>query len=94
MSNVTEKSELVCTINLDGKEEVKSTDFVAVIAKEDCDASMYLSTDVVTLAMAIRLLTGEFIEGLAECEEEDREIIFDILGKDELMNAVNEALNS
>lgn len=71
--------ETKCTVVLDGVPQ-ESTDFVAVLSKDNGDASIYFNTDVLTLGMAIKLIAKEFTRCLQECTEEERTEIGAILG--------------
>lgn len=69
----------MCTIEMDGK-TTKSDDFVAILSKENGDASIFYNTDALTLGMAIKMMARAFLECLQQCSEEEREQIQAILG--------------
>lgn len=69
----------ICTVKMD--EEVKqSNDFVAILAHENGDASLYYCTDALTLGMAMKMVARAFITEMNELSEEERSQIEAILG--------------
>lgn len=76
----TNKEACMCTVEMDGK-VTKSNDFVAVLSKENGDASITYNTDALTLGMALRLVAVEFTRCLNKCTEEEREAIRSVLGE-------------
>ena len=72
--------ETKCTVVLDGTTQ-ESTDFVAILSKDNGDASIYFNTDVLTLGMAIKLIAKEYTRCINECSEEERKAIEGILGE-------------
>lgn len=70
----------VCTVQMDG--EVKeSTDFVAILSKDNGDASLFYCTDALTLGMAMKMVAKAFITEMNEVPEEERAQIEEILGE-------------
>lgn len=69
----------ICTVKMDN--EVKqSNDFVAVLAHENGDASLFYQTDALTLGMAMKMVARAFITEMNELSEEERSQIEVILG--------------
>lgn len=58
----------------------ESQDFVAVLAKDNGDASLFYCTDALTLGMAMKMVAKAFITEMNEVSEEEREQIELILG--------------
>ena len=77
--NMTEETTL-CTVEMDGI-VTKSSDFVAVLSKENGNTSIIYNTDALTIGMALRLVALEFTRCLSECSEEERETIKAVLGE-------------
>ena len=69
-----------CTIRMDN-ELHESDDFVAILSKDNGDASIYYNTDALTLGMAVKMTAKAFIECMNECSQEDRDEITAILGE-------------
>jgi len=81
-----------CTVRMDGK-LYESRDFVAVLSKEDGDASILYNTDAMTLGMAIKLVSREYIRCINECTPLEQSEIESILGEifvSERIDAENE----
>ena len=68
-----------CVVVLDG-EIFQSDDFVAILTKENSDASIYFKTDAMTLGMAIKMVTRAFVQVMNDCTQEERDEITSILG--------------
>ena len=68
-----------CEVVMDGKGYV-SDDFVAILAKENGDASIYYNTDALTLGMAMKMVAKHFVESMAMLSDEERESVEQILG--------------
>ena len=69
----------ICTVKMDN--EVKqSNDFVAVLAHENGDASLFYQTDALTLGMAMKMVAKAFITEMNKLSEEERSQIEAILG--------------
>jgi hypothetical protein len=69
----------ICTVKMD--DEVKqSNDFVAILAHENGDASLFYQTDALTLGMAMKMVAKAFITEMNELSEEERSQIEAILG--------------
>jgi len=71
--------ENMCTVTLDGV-TTQSDDFVAVLAKENGDASIAYNTDALTMGMAMKMVAKSFIECMDACTEKERAEITEILG--------------
>ena len=67
-----QKTPSMIEIIMEDGSRVTSTDFVAVINNEDCDAKMYYNTDAVTLGQAIQLLSFAYTDQLGMLPEEQR----------------------
>lgn len=74
----TVEETTMCTVEMDGR-VTKSNDFVAVLSKDNGDASIIYNTDALTLGMALRLVALAFTECLHKCSEEERAEIKAIL---------------
>lgn len=68
-----------CTVTMDGANHT-SDDFVAVLSKENGDASIFYNTDALTLGMAMKMIAKAFVECLDQCTESERTEITEILG--------------
>lgn len=68
-----------CTIEMDGNTTI-SNDFVAVLSKDNGDASIFYNTDALTLGMAVKMVARAFVTCIHECSEQERKEITDILG--------------
>ena len=71
--------EISCTVVMDG-ETTRSDDFVAIMAKENGDTGIFYNTDVLTLGIAIRMVTSAFVNAMNQLPEEERKDIQEILG--------------
>lgn len=67
-----------CTVVMDGN-VYSSDEFVAILAKEDGNHSMFYRTDPLTLGIAIKMLTERFDAEMATCTEEERREICEVL---------------
>ena len=74
----TTNGTIMCTVEMDGK-VAKSSDFVAILSKENGDASITYNTDALTLGMALRLVAVEFTRCIRQCSEEEQKEIRSIL---------------
>lgn len=86
MGNVIKLPD-ICTVRLED-ELVQSDDFVAILAKEDGDVTIYYNTDALTLGLAFKLVLREFITCLHKCSEEEQELILDTLDLQFLLNGL------
>jgi len=77
----------ICTVRLED-ELIQSDDFVAILAKEDGDVTIYYNTDALTLGIAFKLALHEFITCLNKCSKEERELILDTLDLQFLLNGL------
>lgn len=68
-----------CVVIMDKKKH-STNDFVAVLTKENGDASIFYNTDALTLGMAFKMIARAFVDCMNNCTEEEREEISDILG--------------
>lgn len=69
----------LCTVQMDGKEH-QSEDFVAILSKENGDASLFYQTDALTLGMAMKMVAKAFITEMNELSEDQRDEVENILG--------------
>lgn len=77
----------ICTVRLED-ELIQSDDFIAILAKEDGNVTIYYNTDALTLGLAFKLVLREFVTCLRKCSEEEQEIILDILDLQVLLNGL------
>lgn len=68
-----------CTVVMDGK-GTTSDDFVAILSKENGDASIFYNTDALTLGMAMKMVARAFVECMNDCSEDERNEITEVLG--------------
>ena len=73
------ENKISCTVEMDGKTTV-SDDFVAILSKENGDASIFYNTDALTLGMAMKMVARAFVECMDECSEQERTEITEVLG--------------
>lgn len=73
------EEKITCTVEMDGK-TTASDDFVAILSKENGDASIFYNTDALTLGMAMKMVARAFVECMDKCPEKEREEITEILG--------------
>ena len=71
--------KIMCTVEMDGK-TTQSDDFVAILSKENGDASIFYNTDALTLGMAMKMVARAFVECMNMCTEEERTEITEVLG--------------
>lgn len=62
----------LCTAQLDGITH-ESEEFVAVLAKEDGDASIVYNADVLTLAIASRLISNALVDSINQLTAEEKD---------------------
>lgn len=86
MGNVVKLPD-VCTVRFED-ELAYSNDFVAILAKEDGDITIYYNTDALTLGIAFKLVFSEFIKYLHKCSEEEQELILDTLNLQFLLDGL------
>lgn len=83
MNNNTNTNEnlnpILCTVQMDGK-TTTSDDFVAILSKENGDASIFYNTDALTLGMAMKMIARAFVECMNDCTEQERHEITGVLG--------------
>lgn len=68
-----------CVVVMDG-EVHQSGDFVAILSKDNSDASIFYNTDALTLGMAVKMVTRAFVQVMNDCTQEERDEVTDILG--------------
>lgn len=68
-----------CTIRMDG-ELHDSQDFVAILGRENGDASIFYNTDALTLGMAMKMVAKEFVTCVSTCTPSEQLEIQSILG--------------
>ena len=68
-----------CTVRMDGQVH-SSDDFVAILSKENGDASIFYNTDALTLGMAMKMIAKQFVECVNECTPQEQQEIEAILG--------------
>ena len=73
------EEKITCTVEMDGK-TTTSDDFVAILSKENGDASIFYNTDALTLGIAMKMVARAFVECMDKCPEKEREEITEILG--------------
>lgn len=88
-----DENKILCTVEMDG--EVKqSDDFVAILSKENGDASIYYNTDALTLGMAVKMVARAFVECMHNCPEKERGEITEILGTAMIFDQPTEVPNA
>lgn len=70
--------ETTCTVVMPG-EISASEDFVAMLKMPDGKVTAYYNTDMLTLGLAARELNKNFEEMLAQCSEEDRNSLLEVM---------------
>ena len=68
-----------CTVRMDGNLH-ESRDFVAVLSRENGDASIFYNTDALTLGMAVKMIAVEYVRCISNCTPEEQQAIENILG--------------
>jgi hypothetical protein len=68
-----------CTVRMDGL-LYESQDFVAILSKDNGDASIFYNTDALTLGMAMKMIAKEFVTCVSECTPSEQQEIQAILG--------------
>ena len=71
--------KILCTVEMDGT-TTKSDDFVAILSKENGDASIFYNTDALTLGMAVKMIARAFVECMHQLPEETRAEVTAVLG--------------
>ena len=80
-----------CQILMDG-ELTSSNDFVAVLARDNGDASIYYNTDALTLGMAVKLIAKEFVRCVSECTPSEQQEIEAVLGDAFVLERLREGI--
>lgn len=70
----------VCVVTMDGK-STKSSDFVAILNKDNGDASIFYYTDALSMGMAMKMVAKSFVEMMNSLTEEERADIQEVLGE-------------
>ena len=73
------ENKISCTVEMEGT-STTSDDFVAILSKENGDASIFYNTDALTLGMAMKMVARAFVECMNDCTEQERTEITDVLG--------------
>lgn len=73
------EDKILCTVQMDGDQH-ESDDFVAILARESGDASIFYNTDALTLGMAVKMVAKECARCLNDLSPEERKEVTDILG--------------
>lgn len=79
----------VCSVRMDG-EFTESDDFVAILSRENGDASIYYNTDALTLGMAMKMVAKEFVRCVSECTPTEQQEIEAILGDAFILERMSE----
>lgn len=74
------EAQPTCTISMDGKEHT-SDDFVAILSRENGDASLFYNTDALTLGMSMKMVAKAFVDAMHQLTEEERQSIQEVLGE-------------
>lgn len=88
MENVKETKNF-CAVTMDG-ETRQSSDFVAVLSKENGDASILYQTDALTLGMAVKMIAKEYVRCRNELTDEEKASIDEVLGEAFVFDAEEE----
>lgn len=76
---LNETTQTLCTVTMDGVEHT-SDDFVAILSRENGDASIFYNTDALTLGMAMKMVAKSFVDAMHQLTEEERQSIQEVLG--------------
>lgn len=74
-----EDNKILCTVEMDG-EVSSSGDFVAILARDDGDASIYYNTDAITLGMSMKMIARAFVRSMNELTEDEQNMVRRVLG--------------
>lgn len=69
-----------CEVVMDGVGHV-SDDFVAILSRDNGDASIFYNTDALTLGMAMKMVAKSFVEAMHQLSEEERQSVQEVLGE-------------
>lgn len=69
----------MCMVHLNDR-VFDSKEFIAFIARNTGKVSMYYSTDVLTMGIALKMLASLFIAEMCKTPVQDRREVLDILG--------------
>lgn len=83
------EKEPICTVTMDDKEHT-SDDFVAILSRDNGDASLFYNTDALTLGMAMKMVAKAFVESMHQLTEEERQSIQEVLGEAYVMDTPQE----
>ena len=73
------ENKTICTVTMDG-ETRESTDFVAVLSRDNGDASVFYNTDALTLGMSIKIIAKEYVRCRNKLSDEEKAEIDAVLG--------------
>ncbi len=73
---MTDKS--TCVVEMNGKAYI-STDFIAILCTPDGETTLHYNTDVVTMGMAIQMISRRYAEHLASLPEETQNAVREVL---------------
>lgn len=71
---------IVCEVTMEGKTHA-SEDFVAILSRDNGDASIFYNTDALTLGMSMKMVAKAFVDTMAQLSEEERAEIQEVLGE-------------
>ena len=67
-----------CVVEMNGNAHI-STDFIAILCTPDGETTMHYNTDVVTMGMAIQMISRRYAEHLALLPEETQNAVREVL---------------
>ena len=71
----------LCSVMMDGAVQV-SDDFIVILSNEDGNASIFYNTDALTMGMAVKMVSHEYVRLLTQLREEDQSEIATVLGEE------------
>jgi len=75
----TVSEQPLCSVMMDGTVQV-SDDFIVILANEEGNVSIFYNTDAMTMGMAVKMTSHEYIKLLKELRKEDQSEIVGVLG--------------
>lgn len=85
-----ENKNITCTVTIEGETRT-SDDFVVIMNDETGMANICYHADALTLGMAMKMITREFVKCMHALPEEERGMVSEILGEDfDLQEVANE----
>lgn len=79
--NETSTNDVIaCSVTMEGKTHT-SDDFVAILSRDNGDASIFYNTDALTLGMSMKMVAKAFVDAMAQLSEEERAEIQEVLGE-------------